>query len=136
MCFFRKLNISRNNYCFKTSTQTCHKNTFNTTILARHVIKFFDLNFLFKRREHFCPKLYNTANQNNNVLIVILKCQFDVVRMISLFSYLKLKNWNVSSKPNQIPYLCCINPQVLKKQQLNLINLKQYICNIVAQIKV
>ena len=47
-CFVLKLIWSyRKSHWNKTGTQTFHKITYNTIILARRVIKFLDLNFLF-----------------------------------------------------------------------------------------
>ena len=68
-CFVSKLiwSIYRNSHWNKTSTQTFHKITFNTIILARRTIKFLDLNFLYKEKISV-QKLYNSANQNNSVI--------------------------------------------------------------------
>ena len=49
-CFVSKLIWSRNRYVNKTSTQTFHKSTLNTIILAWRAIKFLDLNFLYNSK--------------------------------------------------------------------------------------
>jgi len=45
--FVSKLIWSRTSHWNKTSTQTFHKITYNTIILARHAIQFLDLNVLY-----------------------------------------------------------------------------------------
>ena len=44
--FLKKLILSRNSHCNKTSSQTFCKITYNTIILAHCAIKFLDLNFV------------------------------------------------------------------------------------------
>ena len=96
-CFVSKLIWSRNSHWNKTSTQTFHKITYNTIILARRAIKFLDLNFLYIskvlafldyilslakawdkikskkawtfsiKRKFLSKNFINTANQNNSV---------------------------------------------------------------------
>ena len=53
-CFVSKLIWSRNSHWNKTSTQTFHKITYNTIILARRAIKFLDLNFLYISKVLVC----------------------------------------------------------------------------------